>query len=509
VSFLTDRGKFRLDRRDAAALSVLLLVGGALRFWFWMWTDGLPGGAGTEEAFRLSLILRPWDSVFFHGVGPLQTVLGRVSLFLFSEVRYITRPLSLAFGLAGPLLVYLALRTDGFWVSFFGGLALAFSPAHTVFSTSGTAEAMMYTLVFGAIWCVDRAAAATDESDWRAARWWSIGAVVFLAAANWTRFETWILLPVLAPVVGLRLRRQAVVWLFALAAPLAWVLVMQAQTGDFFGVTRFLAVDAPDKVALEFHLFMRALFETTGPAVLLGALGSLVWLAVVSRTKLMAAVPAAVVAFFLVMVGLGRVPYDGKYVGNITVWMHLLAGVGVGLAFQQAAVIVRRFHPRVGRGRLGAAWTGAAVLLVFCLSSPALKTELGSRLTQEVGRFSHVRRILAHVEAKSELKSSLPTFLLVDLGACTYFQLYRHPRAQWRLVWPERLARPTATSQMEALLTRRGAPPTGSAAWLVVNRSESSIPRDDVPVDRVWFGYRASPAAESGPFRLYRLTAAE
>lgn len=167
--------------------------------------------------------------------GPLHLYLLALAEFLWPSLLHAGRVVSLVAGVltAWPLYALTA-RRFGISAATFAVLGFAFWGLHIQCSTTSASEALNLLLTVGAV-------ALFDVASERRAAWW--GTVLLLNLACATRYDSWLIVPMLAAAEAWRSRSVRRTLGFGLGASLfaiTWLVGNQAASGDAFFPVRFI-----------------------------------------------------------------------------------------------------------------------------------------------------------------------------------------------------------------------------------------------------------------------------
>ncbi len=435
---------------------------------------------------------------------------------LLPQVAYITRWMSLVFGAATPGLVYLALRRVDPYCAVGAAVALIVSPQHNGFSTTGTAEAMSYFLVAALAYAVSLAAQRLNEGSLRAARAWSVGAVLFGAAATMTRFENWVLVPFVLLYTALRSRKVLAIQALVVVAPAMWLAYSQVRWGSMATSSQLVVPQADLSAAVAETI--GAVARYLGPIPLLFALLGVLWLLIRRRPAQLAVYGLALPAFILFMLSRGKLHPDLKYAYHIIVWGHVFFGAGVGAL---VGLLVERL-PDAGaiRGRR-ITWSAVKPVIGLVVAAAAilpLSQRNGGESTQYL--LYDGGAMLGHTRAFHQKLSAIDQryangqgaiYLALTVVGRMYFHLYTDPHTADRLVFPpENWERTDRLSGIVAKLladarANQNAPPRLVFADLGMAGNGPPY-RDDLAANQMMGDYSVERVYGDTGFRVYRIT---
>ncbi len=480
------------------ALALVAAVAVAARCWCWRHSAGMFYGAGVEEANRLAHAYRLQLTFVF---PPGQTLLGWLAHQAWPNTPYITRWLSLFFGLLTPPLAYLALRRAHPLYALGAAVALALSPAHLLFSITGVAEAIAACLVVLLALLAGRATDAAAAGGWRAAAGWSLAAVACSSAAVLTRFETWVLSPLLLAVAAVRFRRLIPLWILLLAAPLWWLFYSAQNFGGAGASTHLLPAFPPAAAWRNLALTWSLVVERAGWwSVALAAYG-VVWPLTRRQPPRLALYAVAISGFVLTMIAAGKLMADEKYALGVAQWVHLFAGGALG-AF--AAAVVDRLPRRPSTRAVAPLLTAVfAALPMLVVARPMLASE---RVLW--ASFDNDRALVSALPAldKAYVPPGGSWLLATSPATRRYCALYSLPSLSRRLLLVDDSVPPgTPLSKVISAALHPPADDIPVPVMVVAEPGGERAPLDDLaplqlienrPVQRAWEGHG---------FRLYQV----
>jgi 4-amino-4-deoxy-L-arabinose transferase-like glycosyltransferase len=210
------------ERRELLLLTAVVLVVRLVAFFL---TQNVYGDAISRVELGEQWAAHPhWIWAFGDGAwqfGPLHLYLLGVASMLWSSREHAGRVVSLVAGVATTVpLWFLCRKLYDARAARFSCLVLAFWGMHIQFSTTAASEALSLLLLTACL--------AFFAHEW----WPAAGAALTLACA--TRYDVWMLIPVLAVALGVRRRYRdaAVFGALALAFPLTWLIGNARFHGD-------------------------------------------------------------------------------------------------------------------------------------------------------------------------------------------------------------------------------------------------------------------------------------
>ncbi len=207
-----------------------------------LYTIDRPGDGPTHVALAFAWAAHPtWPT--FGGWLPGYTVLAGALCWLMGPSYIVPRLLNVMLGTLSVLLLYVAVRRiHGVVVGFGSALLLAVLPLHIGLSASGLTEPLLLFGAIGALWAVTHL-----EADSGARSGWLSTFLGFCVVGEMSRYESWIVVSLLAiyAVYKTRSARVGLLLVVALSAfPLAWSTGNYRQSGEaLFGFVHSLDVD--------------------------------------------------------------------------------------------------------------------------------------------------------------------------------------------------------------------------------------------------------------------------
>lgn len=506
-----------LTRRDNVPLlfaSVLMLGALGVRAWYFRHTVGMLYGGGSEEAFRLSCI---YNSKFVLTTSPFQTHVGRFLLNFFPNAIYITRYISFFTGVFAAGLLMFCFDRKSIFLAFFAGVSLILCPAHITFSTVGTAESLSFFLLFLLLLSLNQAREKQLSNELASSKRWSFCGGLACAAATLTRFETWVVIPLLLIFVLVFFRRLLLWWLFAFLTPFYWMIKSRIQGGSFFasgeaeagsGITRALA----DQYVLA---TLRSIYDQTGILVLaLAALGA-VWLLRRRSNWPLLIFGSAISIFIIIMMYQCKIVDERKYAYNIAVWLYIFFGVGIGALVQLVCPwLTLEDYPTNASStaklkRLLALGFAIVIgtLAIINITTPVLADYTEDRLMREGTPFNNYR----------DFSKVLPTtwqnasasygyiYLMTSFPHIDFVKLYQTAEMKGRLKLP---AWGENAKVSELVMDLAAAPPdveTHPVAMIVTEPYSPCAPKDDLSVEQTINGLHLMRVLVRKNFRFYRV----
>jgi hypothetical protein len=508
---LTDAKSPRPIDQPARVMFFLLTLGSLVCRWWWFRnTVGMFYGGGVEEGGRLALA---YHFQIMSIMPPLPMALGAIVLHFAPNVVYVTRWLSLIFGLFTPGMVFLALRRVDIYCATGAAVALIVSPEHNQFSTTGTGEALSYFFIAALAYAVGRAFASVKDEQTRRAKKWSIAAVLFCAAASLTRFENWVLIPFVLLYAALRFRRTIYIWIFVVAVPLWWLWYSHKHWGSITTSSHLVPQWAPDAAKDNMIRTATGVLRDVGPIpMVLAALGVL-WPLLRRRFAQLSIYGAVVPAFILFMLGQGKIPIDAKYEYNVVVWCQLFFGAGAGAI---AALLVERLPNALPGPTVLARWKPAIGLVIVAAIILPLNQKYGAeavtnRLAAEGPTFHYTRMFAKKAPELYQrfAQGQGHVSLALSLGNRQYFNIYSDRRMQRYLESPGRYweKKDLLSKAIADLVTNAASVNATPPALVVVDLTPQNSPHDDLKPNQVIEGYSVARVYDELGFRVYRIAA--
>lgn len=501
-------GRFNLPLLLFAAIT---LVSFFVRWWYFRNTVGLLYGVGTEEAFRLSYITSAEGTAFF--IGPFHAWVGRLLHLLFPDVIYITRWMSLFFGVLTPGLLFFSFYRRHFFSALFAGFALVLSPSHITLSTIGTAESLSFLLLFLCLFFLDRAWAAHEAYHDEQSKWMSLLSALCYGAVMLTRFETWVLIPFLAIFVFVYFRRQWLWWLPAILAPLYWLIKSRVIKGSFFASTSLIPQFSKAEAFENLSITSSLVENYTGmPVVLLAVFGA-GWLLTRRNLRPLAVCGVTIVAFMLFMMRQGKINSDPKYADNIVTWLYVFFGVGIGvlvhLIGKRMGVVIHsmknEFLIKEKRRLILCVLLGA--LVIVNLTLPTLIDYTKERFWREKEPFSNFQPFFAVL---SDINQNAPVrfrriYLMTSHYHQYYSRVYKPPELANYIshqTWEKDVKVTKLTEQLVKTIAKKGQP---SISLVVTEPYSVNAPIDDLAVEQTINGLHLQRVLVWKKFRVYQV----
>jgi hypothetical protein len=273
---------------DKILLSLLVLLSAAVRIFFLLKFDGMPGDAAghVERALRIlenPSLLRNWEgncsTLYKYGIASF--------LWFWRDPILAPRVFTVLFGifLVVPYYGTLKILFDR-TIAFFATLTLVFYPLHVIQSSVTTSDAVYYFFLFSAIYYLFSYKIVQKRLSV------FLLFVLSLNVASLLRFECWAFIPVFFMLLWPKGKGTAFLFLaLSLVFPCALLALNRIVQQDFFYSFNAASRTARAMIAMGRFIYdprwwswLDALWRNSGPSVVIGGLSGIV-LAFVMRQK--------------------------------------------------------------------------------------------------------------------------------------------------------------------------------------------------------------------------------
>ncbi|MBU9888732.1 MAG: glycosyltransferase family 39 protein, partial [Candidatus Omnitrophica bacterium] len=216
--------------QDKSLLVLLLLMAAAVRIFFLLRFENMPGDALGNVERALSILENPSLSMGYDGNSSTLYKYALASvLYFWRDPLLAPRVFTAFFGILLILPYYGTLKVlFGRAVAFFSSVVLAFYPSHVVQSGVTVPAAVYYFFLFGCFYYFFSYRAGQKGG-------WALGAAALLFnIASLLRFESWLFIPVFSLLLWPRGRRAAFFFLMlSVAAPCTTLYFNHISQQDF------------------------------------------------------------------------------------------------------------------------------------------------------------------------------------------------------------------------------------------------------------------------------------
>lgn len=378
------------------------------RYFAYRHTVGLLYGFGDEDCTRNLYVYATLEQlpggVITPNFPPGQILIGKALRLIFPTAPYILRSINLVVGTLTPLLWLLIFWRKRREIAVAAGVASALPPSMVLLSVIGRAEALCFFLVLGSLMLIVFAMEWAEQKrkvKWRASM---VGGMVLFNLLCLTRFEYWVLAPVLLVYIFRHARRLLPWSLLSLVGPLWWLFTMKTRFGNFFASTNL--VHFADKYNL--RLFFKSLFinaqDNMNFLLLILSLIGLIWLLRKKHFSLIAWSGVALTGFLYFSMWSRISLYDSKYFYSTFFWLFGFAGVGLGVVWNAGHRFLGRkpsFEMQTNVGTVAIVFL-ISVLSFFNLFFFSSTWFIDNNVTQSPTYFRSCRQLTDHL---SELQA--------------------------------------------------------------------------------------------------------